>query len=382
MVRRRCNKEGGAGTPAQKTISTTFNVISLGNLPIIDPVEGNSVAENADALVGMSFGGPGNALVNNFQSFSPGSTGFDGGMAGAYDMNNELASETFRIDGGPDQTFDGVALYNATLTYVDGSTANIAAVVFQDTEGNTYLAPHITANGHQSALEAGAIRSLSLDNIVTDTAGGMAAQRQPWDFVTCFTDGTLITTPDGATPIEALRPGDSVVTQDHGTQPIRWIGAASCVALGRFRPVRIATGALGRGLPRRDLVVSQQHRMLISSHIARRVVGAQEVLVPAKKLIGLPGIDFARDRIAVTYYHLLLDHHEVIFAEDAPTESLMTGPMARQIMGAEAMAEIRVLFPELLLSASHPARIIPRGKEARELLTRHERNAQPLLQLR
>ena len=113
--------------------------------------------------------------------------------------------------------------------------------------------------------------------------------------------------------------------------------------------------------------------MLISSHIARRIVGEQEVLMPAKKLIGLPGVDYAEDMISVTYFHLLLDNHEVIYAEGAPTVSLMTGPMARQAIGSDGLAAINALFPALILSASYPARSIPRGQQARALVARHKK---------
>ena len=143
---------------------TTFNVISLGVQADIDTTEGNTTAENASALVGLTFGGIGNSLNEQIQTLSPGSTGFAGGTSTAYDMNNSPA-ETFRINGGPEQTFDGTSIYNATITYTDGSTANITAVLFQDTAGNTYLAPEFTANPDMTALQAGPIRSLTLDSL-------------------------------------------------------------------------------------------------------------------------------------------------------------------------------------------------------------------------
>ena len=118
---------------------TTFNVISLGNFASIDPTEGNIQFENAASLVGQTFGGVGNSLVNDIQSFSTGSTGFGGGNTSAYDMNNSASNEAFSINGGPDQVFNGTALYNATITYIDRTTATITAVVFQDSAGNTYL---------------------------------------------------------------------------------------------------------------------------------------------------------------------------------------------------------------------------------------------------
>lgn len=360
---------------------TTFNVISLGNYTSIDPTEGNNLAENASALVGLTFGGVNDTLVNYMQSFSPGSTGFGGGTTTAYDMNNTASSETFSLDGGPDQTFDGTAVYNATVTFIDGTTATITAVVFQDTDGNTYLAPEFSANADQAALESQPIRSLTLDSLAGDTYSGLTGTRETFNFVTCFTTGALIATENGDVAIENLKVGDTVVTRDHGPQPIRWIGKTTRVARGQFTPIRIKAHALGMSLPARDLIVSQQHRMLVRSHIARRVAGANEVLVPAKKLLGLPGIEYAHDMISVTYYHLLLDRHEIIFAENAPTESLMTGPMARLSIGDAAVEEIRAMFPELIQSASHPARIIPKGATLRELLIRHRKNQKPLLQI-
>jgi len=129
---------------------TTFNVISLGNFASIDPTEGNTQSENAASLVGQTFGGVGDALVNDIQSFSSTGVGFGGGTSNAYDMNNSASNDTFSINGGPTQTFDGTAVYNATITYIDGSTATISAVVFQDTDGNTYLAPEFSANANHA----------------------------------------------------------------------------------------------------------------------------------------------------------------------------------------------------------------------------------------
>ena len=54
---------------------TTFSVISLGNLTSIDTTEGNYTAENAGDLVGSSFGGPGDALANQVQTFTEGAAG-------------------------------------------------------------------------------------------------------------------------------------------------------------------------------------------------------------------------------------------------------------------------------------------------------------------
>ena len=357
---------------------TTFDVISLGNFADIDTVEGNTTAENASALVGVTFGGPGNALSGNIQTLSPGSSGFGADGNTYYDMDDPTP-ETFSIDGGPDQGFDATSVYNATITYFDGSTATITAVIFQDTAGNTYWAPEFSANADQTAIDAGPVLSLTLDSLSGSTFSGMTGNRQD-GFVPCFTPGAMIATTSGARPVEDLCPGDLVVTRDNGLEPLRWVGRVERPVESPLVPVRIAAGSLGPGMPSADLVVSPQHRMLVRSRIAARMFGTAEVLIPAKRLLGFPGVTEDHDRSEVTYIHLLFDGHQVIFANGAPTESLYLGPGTRAALSVEARSEIRALFPDMPADdVPAPARILPPGRMIRRLLDRHIRNAKPLL---
>ncbi|WP_170761850.1 Hint domain-containing protein [Ruegeria lacuscaerulensis] len=205
--------------------------------------------------------------------------------------------------------------------------------------------------------------------------------------VPCFTRDTRIRAENGLVPIQNLRTGDLIHTLGHGLQPIRWIGrrlfeVAALRANHRLWPVRILSGALGEGLPRRDLLVSRQHRMLVQSRIAERMFGASEVLIPAIKLTALPGIFVDETVPEIEYFHLLFDRHQVIFAEHAPTESLFTGPEALKTLGAAARREIFEIFPEMA-DAQHvadPVRFIPRGPQQARLVTRHLKNNKPLLQ--
>ena len=145
-------------------MATTFHVLYLGTIAPLDPIEGNINAENAGAIVGTTFGSVGDPLYDHIHTFSPGSTSYTGGMlSDAYDVDNNVINEQFRIDGGVNQTMDASVVYNATITYVDGSTAAISAVVFQDTAGRFYLAPEVTYNADQVALEAQPIRSITTD---------------------------------------------------------------------------------------------------------------------------------------------------------------------------------------------------------------------------
>ena len=354
---------------------TTFNVISLGVQAIIDPTEGNDVAENASALVGQTFGGWGNALAGRIQTFSQGPLSSTWSKDGnAYYDQNDTAAETFRINGGPTQGFDASVIYNATLTYLDGTTATITAVVFQDTAGRTYLAPELDANADQAALNAKPILSLRLDSLVSNTYAGMTANRQAFNAVTCYVTGTRIATPDGLRAAEQLAVGDQVLTQDRGAQVLRWVGRSTHAVTEALAPIRIAAGALGGGLPTRDLLVSPQHRMLLRSRIAARMTGHAEVFVPAKKLLGLPGVTREAALGEVTYVHFMCDHHEIVFAEGAPSETLLPAPQALAALGGEAVEELQALFPELLQKGLQPARPIPLGRIQRRLVERHVQN--------
>lgn len=204
--------------------------------------------------------------------------------------------------------------------------------------------------------------------------------------VPCFTRDTHILTQDGMKAIQALRIGDMVPTMGCDPQPIRWIGRrqfdrAALLVNPRLLPVRILAGALGEGLPHRDLLVSRQHRMLVQSRIAERMFGTTEVLIPAIKLTSLPGIYIDEAVQSVEYFHLLFDRHHVIFAEDAPTESLFTGVEALKSLGSEARQEIFEIFPELIENhGENPARFIPCGRQQSHLIQRHLKNNKPLLQ--
>ncbi|CAM3192690.1 Hint domain-containing protein [Paracoccus nototheniae] len=201
--------------------------------------------------------------------------------------------------------------------------------------------------------------------------------------IPCFAAGTMILTPKGQVAVEDLRPGDLVMTGRHGPRPVRWTGGRTLdridLALSpRLNPIRIRAGALGLGLPVADLTVSPQHRVLIRSAIAQRMFGTDEVLVAARQLTALDGIDEVRVD-SVTYVHILFDRHETVFSNGAETESLYTGAEAMKSLGRAAQDEIFALFPELRAAPSEPARPFVPGAKARQLAQRHHRNGKALL---
>ena len=172
-------------------MATTFTCIYLGTSSArIDPTEGNNTAENAGALVGQSYGSAGDPLFTQITS----TTMVDkGGAKGVLDQNNSASNDQFTADlgaGTTTLTYDAAAIYNATITYSDGTTATVTAVVAQDTTGNLFLVPEITANSDTTAYQAKPIQSITLHSVNTDTGTGLATNRDASGFDDGYVDGT------------------------------------------------------------------------------------------------------------------------------------------------------------------------------------------------
>lgn len=203
-------------------------------------------------------------------------------------------------------------------------------------------------------------------------------------FPICFAAGTLIETETGPRLIEELVPGDRIVTCDAGLQTLRSVGRRHIRSdvlsrMPKWWPVRIKAGALGAGLPKRDVMVSPQHRVLIRSRIARRMFDADEVLVAAKDLVGLAGIARADDVMDIVYIHLMFDAHRIVLAEGAAMESFYLGPLVLRSLDFATRNELLELFPEMEKETVAFARPVVTGGPARNLVSRHQRNAQPLV---
>lgn len=192
----------------------------------------------------------------------------------------------------------------------------------------------------------------------------------------CFTPGSSIETMGGPIPVERLEPGQKVLTRDNGYQVVRWVGrrdltAADLAAYPALRPVRIARGALGPDLPSVDLVVSPQHRMLLTSTRAEMFFGETEVLAPALYLLGRPGVTRV-EQGAVSYVHVMFDQHQIILADGAWTESFQPGDLSLRGLDRTQRAEIFALFPELAFpdgrEAYAAARLSLRAEEVQVML--------------
>ncbi|MCV2867339.1 Hint domain-containing protein [Defluviimonas sp. WL0002] len=252
-------------------------------------------------------------------------------------------------------TIDGQRVFsaypNSTLVVsVNGATTTIKGTVFHLADGRTLFSP---TDG--TVLQGATFVSIKQGPAQGPTPN--AAFGPP-----CFAAGTLITLADREAAIETLQIGDMVQTLDHGARPIRWIGRRTVAALGEFAPVAFESGALGN---RRRLLVSPEHRMLVTGWQAELHFGEPRVLVAARHLTGLPGIRRA-PQAQIEYLHLLFDRHEIVLAEGAASESFHPGGIQAET-DAALRAEIMAIFPEFATLAAASlgaaARILT-GREA------------------
>jgi hypothetical protein len=177
--------------------------------------------------------------------------------------------------------------------------------------------------------------------------------------IPCFTPGAMVETDRGLVAVEDLVAGDRVLTRDSGYQRVRWASSRRLDAdhLARnpaLQPIHIQAGALGQGLPLADMIVSPQHRMLITGTRAELLFGEAEVLAAARHLTCLPGIrHLTRDE--VTYVHVMFDEHEIIRADGCWTESYQPGRNTLTGMEDAQREELFAIFPELQSLAGREA---------------------------
>jgi len=154
------------------------------------------------------------------------------------------------------------------------------------------------------------------NNLVDPSLGDPTLTPESGVFEICFMPDTRIATPTGEVAVETLQIGDLVRTSDGRSMPIRWIGRQTVSV--RFAdelrlPVRVQAGALAEGVPSRDLFVSPAHALSVAG-----------VLVQAGALVNGATITRERDVPPIfVYYHVELDDHSLILAENTPAETFI-----------------------------------------------------------
>ena len=268
----------------------------------VDNINGKSMLAFAGAGIG-TLGGIGSQIIG-FKEIS-----FAAGPEWSIEGNEAGLSQGTTIVGfnaGDTITLDG---FTATSkTYVKGTGLELA-------NGTSTVTLDITGNFNTASFQ------------VTQNNGDTV-------IVTCFAAGTRIATPDGEIAVQCLRIGDKVSTLHGGAQPVKWIGRRNYE--GRLirgnaavLPVRIKAGAIADGVPARDLRVSPGHAISID-----------EMLVHAGRLLN--GVSVVQEAVVgtLTYYHIELENHEILLAENCPAESFMDEPFRQEFVNAADFARL------------------------------------------
>lgn len=281
----------------------------------------------------------------------------DSGSDSSFDDNDGNQ----RLDGT--QTIDGTTYSSGTLIEAEYS------FVVEDSLGNTYeiIAVNIRNSNPAYATNEGITfvgppqgwppvgEALT---VISASEGPGSSGKAPVDagdlVIPCFTRGTQIETPDGLVPVESLAVGDLVSTRDNCHQPIRWIGSVS-VSRGQLaadptlRPIRIRAGAFGPGQPTRTMLLSPQHRLLLSGSQITLLFAESEVLVAAKDLVDDDAVSVIMPPDGITYFHFMFERHEIVFADGLEAESFRPGPQTLPALSDHSRHELFRLFPELAM---------------------------------
>ena len=288
------------------------------------------------------------------------------GGADADELYGGTGNDVFTISSDYLELFgDSIVGGTGDDTIDAGNVGNHMEVVYSGGDGTSgvlnFYSGTRDANGNFNPIESNGSANFSGIEAITP----------------CFTPGALVATPRGPVPVEDLRPGDRVMTRDNGACEIAWAGRspvsqADLAAKPRLRPVRIRAGALGNGLPERDMMLSPNHQVLMSGRRAQLYFAEHEVLLAAKHLVGRPGITRVLPESGVDYVHFMFERHEVVLADGVWSESFQPGDQSLAGLDEDQRHELLTLFPSLADAQGTAnytaARRILRRYEARVML--------------
>jgi len=303
---------------------------------------------------------------------------------GAYDSNLMIAGDSIQtsliagddvvdLAGQKETTVDVLKNDSSsvggklTITHING----VEVFAGDEVDLGSGEVVRLNADGTLTLLSDGEGEENAFSYTVKDGAGNTdSAFVKMTSTVPCFVAGTLVDTPRGAIPVEVLRPGDPVLTREGEVAILRWVGIAVRRAEGRDAPVRIGAGLFGA---MRDVLVSPQHRVLVTGPRAELLFGESEVLVRARDLVDGCRVTWTEDGLPLRYVHLLFDRHEVVTTSGLASESYQPGSRTLSAFDHDAREELFRLFPELASIGAagwgQSARLTLKSAEARVLLS-------------
>lgn len=290
---------------------------------LVYPARALAVVSGANA--GDALPAPADSVCGDYYRLSPGAQAFALSLA----LNADGAAGRLATDGVLGRAGEAVGCEGRlTLMAPDGDLVEVLVLTLRGARLALPLSP--LSSRHAYTLIAAEVQRGPI-RLAEVLAGALGR-------------GTRIALADGRqAAVEDLRPGDRVITRDHGVQPLRWVGSVTLRAEGGVAPVVIGAGVMGNPAP---LMVSPHHRLFLYRREARALAGAAELLVQARHLVDGQGITRAPGGF-VEYFALVFDAHEVIYAEGVPCESLLVCPSVVTQLPADLAARLAAAFPGL-----------------------------------
>jgi hypothetical protein len=315
------------GIPVKATIdvTTAVNVAQL-NLGSLHLFGSSPPAPEVDILAGgsLTVGGIGDSFHLGWLNFTGGGEiVLDGSSAAAASFTDTASASLLPADvkfvfEGTNDTLnlnlDPTTVINSDFINFNSATDHINLANSGSPISFSYNGTTLDITTSTGAFE---FTNFAFSSPESEAAFTLVSNGHGGTSLVCFMTGTLITTPDGAVPVEALAIGDPVLTSDGETKPVMWIGRQTVSRRFadplRVLPIRIRAGALAENMPSRDLLVSPDHALLVDG-----------VLIQAGALVN--GVSIVREtRVPeiYTYYHVELADHSLILAENVPAETFV-----------------------------------------------------------
>ena len=256
----------------------------------------------------------------------------------------------FDDDQGASQTLNGPAMLNG-ITYPHGTFIESEyGVVVEDSLGNSYTFQFVSIDDDAYDIIGfvihGPVPPFGEALTVTSASDGHSGTyAYSTSSPACFGRTARIATARGPVRAMDLVAGDIVRLADGNTAGVALVLTASVTAATAAArdtlPVRIRKGAFGPGLPKRDLILSPQHRVWVPA------LGA---LVAARALVCLPKVGLMRGAVE-GLVHVVLATHEVLLAEGLPCESFWPGPVALSMLPPVARRRVTRIMGDALPAA-------------------------------
>jgi YVTN family beta-propeller protein len=311
--------------------SGTVSVIDTSSNTVIDTVN------VGDAPTGIAVS-PDGSLVY--------ASNFDSGTVSVINTATNSVVSTINVGGepegvvfSPDGSHTYVANFDGTVSVIDTATNSVVDTINVGGEG---VGIAITPNGadlyvsHYKSSDTVSVIDTKTDNVVDTVNVGSVPEFLAIESC-CFWRGTLINTPDGYMKVENLKVGQLVDTVNGPPKRVVWLGKQTLSKRFsdplRALPIRVRKDALADNVPSRDLMLSPDHAIFFD-----------EILVQAGALVN--GVSIVREtRVPekFVYYHVELDEHALLVAENTPVESFVDNS---DRLAFDNWAEHETLYPD------------------------------------